>query len=132
LDGGDLRVKKVLPPLTIVRARALRGNPTDAEKVMWRLLREQFGDWRWRRQVPLAGAIADFASHRARLVVEVDGGQHGGADDAARTLRIEGEGYRVVRFWNNYVLGNAAGVAAVLARELDALGNAASPPSKLR
>nr|WP_277346291.1 DUF559 domain-containing protein [Novosphingobium sp. ERW19] len=114
--------------MAIQRARKMRREPTEAEAVMWRLLKEQFGGWRFRRQVPLAYAICDFASHQARLVVEIDGGQHGGKDDARRDAMIAREGYRVLRFWNNEVLGNRAGVALVVARELGAI----SPPSNLR
>jgi very-short-patch-repair endonuclease len=117
-------MKNTPPPINVTRARALRRDPTEAEKAMWRLLRAQFADWRFRRQVPLRFAIADFASHRARLVIEIDGGQHGGADDAARDAMIEAEGYRVVRFWNNEVLGNSEGVARTLAGVLET-----SPPS---
>ncbi|HWH23181.1 MAG TPA: DUF559 domain-containing protein, partial [Allosphingosinicella sp.] len=83
------------------RARRLRNDPTEAEKALWRLLRENFLRVRFRRQVPIRHYIADFASHRAMLVIEVDGGQHGGEVDAARTAVIEAEGYRVIRFWNN-------------------------------
>jgi very-short-patch-repair endonuclease len=98
---------------------------TDAERSMWRLLREVAPDARWRRQVPLRHFIVDFASHRAKLVVEVDGGQHSEEADAERTGIIEAEGYQVLRFWNNDVLGNAEGCARVLS---DALA-ARSPPS---
>lgn len=118
-------MKKHPPPLAIVRARAMRNNPTRAEQAMWRLLRERFGEWRFRRQVPLAHHIADFASHRARLVIEIDGGQHGGTGDEARTRVLEGEGYRVLRFWNAEVLENREGVALTLARVLDGLGKPA-------
>ena len=123
-------MKKTPPPIAVTRARVLRRNPTDAEKAMWTLLRAQFADWRFRRQVPLGFAIADFASHRARLVIEIDGGQHGGAEDAARTAMIEREGYRLVRFWNNEVLGNLDGVAGVLRSVLE--GDSLTPPSSLR
>ena len=98
---------------------------TDAEREMWRLLRAVAPAARWRRQVPIRHFIVDFASHRAKLVVEVDGGQHSEEADAARTAMIEGQGYRIVRFWNNDVLGNAEGCARVL---LSALA-ARSPPS---
>jgi len=64
-------------------------------------LREAFPEHHFRRQVPIRHFIADFASHRTRLVIEVDGGQHSQARDAERTKVIENEGYRVVRFWNN-------------------------------
>ena len=88
---------------------------------MWRLLRESFPNHHFRRQVPIRHFIADFASHRAKLVIEVDGGQHGTPKDAVRTKTIE-EGYRVIRFWNNDVLGNPGGVwtlinAALLAQQ---------------
>jgi len=92
---------------------------------MWRLLREIAPDARWRRQVPLRHFIVDFASHKTRLVVEVDGGQHSEEADAARTPVIEAEGYRVLRFWNNEVLGNPQGCARVLSEVLAAR----SPPS---
>ena len=111
------------------RARALRTNATRAERAMWRLLREAFPEARFRRQVPLRHFIADFASHRARLVIECDGGQHGDAADAERTRLIEAEGYRVLRFWNNDVLGNADGVHAVIASAL--LGGHPHPASPI-
>jgi very-short-patch-repair endonuclease len=78
---------------------------------MLRILRGCFPDARFRFQVPLLSYTLDFCSHRARLVVEVDGGQHGGSADATRTAAIEAEGYRVIRFWNHDLLGNADGVA---------------------
>lgn len=97
------------------RARRLRGNLTDAEKRMWRLLRENFPEAHFRHQVPIRNFTADFASHRLKLVIEVDGGQHGEAKDMMRTRLIEAEGYRVIRFWNHEVLGNEDGVAVVIA-----------------
>jgi len=98
---------------------------TDAERAMWRLLRTVAPSARWRRQVPIRHLIADFASHRAKLVIEVDGGQHSEEADAERTAVIEAEGYRVLRFWNNDVLGNAEGCARILTSALAAR----SPPS---
>jgi very-short-patch-repair endonuclease len=96
------------------RARALRANMTDAERAMWRLLRESFRDARFRRQVPIRSFIADFASHRVQIVIEIDGGQHSQESDRQRTSLIEAEGYQVLRFWNNDVLGNPDGVHSVL------------------
>jgi len=49
-----------------------------------------------------------------KLVIEVDGGQHSEEADAARTTAIEAEGYKVLRFWNNEVLGNPDGCARTL------------------
>lgn len=83
---------------------------TDAERAMWHLLREAFPDFHFRKQVPIRHYIADFASHSAKLIIEVDGGQHSEEADATRTATIEAEGYRVIRFWNNEVLGNREGV----------------------
>ena len=100
------------------RARRLRGDPTDAEKLLWRLLRECFLEARFRRQAPIRHYLADFASHRAKLVVEVDGGQHAPENDEERDRAIIAEGYRILRFWNHDVLGNPDGVASVIADAL--------------
>lgn len=93
---------------------------------MLRLLRGSFPEARFRFQVPIRHYIADFASHRMKIVVEVDGGHHTEELDADRTAAIEHEGYRVIRFWNHDVLQNGDGCMASLALLL------ASPPSKLR
>ena len=102
------------PPGAVGRARRLRKDMTDAERKLWRMLKEHFHDWHFRKQVPLRHFIADFASHRAKLVIEVDGGQHVAAADLSRARVIEDEGYRVIRFWNNEVLGNPDGVFAMI------------------
>jgi primosomal protein N' (replication factor Y) len=72
---------------------------------------------------PIPPFIADFACVSARLVVEVDGGQHGGAADAARDAALARAGWRVLRVWNSEVLGNPEGV---LERIVAALGEAPS------
>ena len=110
------------------RARALRANATRAERAMWSLLRSAFPEARFRRQVPIRHYIVDFASHRVRLVIECDGGQHNEDVDAARTRLIEAEGYRLLRFWNNEILANPEGVHAVIAASLlDVHPHPASP-----
>ena len=81
---------------------------------MWRLLRESFPDAHFRHQVPIRHYFADFASHQFKLVIEIDGGQHNDQVDAKRTLVIEQEGYRVIRFWNNDVLGSRDGVWSMI------------------
>ncbi len=120
-------MKRNPPPLSVTRARALRRDPTAAEQAMWAILRRDFADLRFRRQVSLAWAIADFASHRVRVVIEIDGGQHDPERDRNRDAAIAAQGYRVLRFWNNDVLGNPDGVALRLMQVLRA-----SPPSNLR
>ena len=81
-------------------ARKLRSNATEAERRMWNLLRENFPDARFRRQVPIRSFITDFASHKERMIIEVDGGQHSPEIDDERTSLIEAEGYKILRFWN--------------------------------
>ena len=101
-------------------ARHLRREMTDAERKLWQVLRaHRFGDAGFRRQAPLGPNIADFVCHARKLVIEVDGGQHSGsARDARRDEWMAGEGYRVLRFWNNEVLGNLEGVVDRIGREI--------------
>jgi very-short-patch-repair endonuclease len=105
--------------MTIDRARQLRKNPTDAERKLWKHLRlKQLDGHRFRRQVPIGPYYVDFLCLERRLIIEVDGGQHAErkAEDAQRTAWLEGQGFRVIRCWNNEVLQNIEGVAeAILA-----------------
>jgi very-short-patch-repair endonuclease len=123
-------VKHHPPAGAIKRARRLRRDMTDAEKVLWRMLREHFPDFHFRRQVPIRHYIADFASHRARLIIEVDGGQHATDIDAPRSAVMQEEGYRVIRFWNNEVLGNAEGVYFAIAAALHEHHPTPTPPHR--
>jgi very-short-patch-repair endonuclease len=103
------------------RARSLRRDMTDAEKSVRRILRlYQIDGHRFRRQVPLGRYIADFVCHGARLIIEIDGGQHQGSEpgEAERTRFLQDQGYRVLRFWNNEVLSNLEGVRARIAENL--------------
>ena len=95
---------------TLERAKALRSGMTEAERMLWRHLRAKRFGVKFTRQVPIGPYVADFAARQARLVIEVDGGQHSIETDAVRTAFLEGQGYRVIRFWNNDVLGNIDGV----------------------
>jgi very-short-patch-repair endonuclease len=115
-----LRTSPHLTPQTVARSRALRRAMTDAEMALWRGLRETLPSARFRSQVPFGPYYADFASHRCRLVIELDGSQHGEKldYDAARTHFMNGEGYRVLRFWNNEVLQNLDGVLVAIAAQM--------------
>jgi very-short-patch-repair endonuclease len=91
---------------------------TDAESRLWGELRgNRLCGHGFRRQVPIGPYIADFLCFAGRLIVEIDGEQHGfdihRANDENRTAWLEREGFRVIRFWNNEVL-----------RETDAVCNA--------
>ena len=103
------------------RIRALRTNPTRAESALWQhLAARRTSGVRFNRQVPIGPFICDFVSRGARLLIEVDGGQHDwhSDDDARRTRFIEQQGYRVIRFWNNDVLERMEGVVAEIGRVL--------------
>ena len=115
-----MRLYRNLPSGTVARARELRRNATEAEKRLLRAVREALPALKWRFQTPFGPYYADFLSCRAKLVIEVDGGQHGEAEgyDAVRTQFIESEGYRVLRFWNKDVLGNTEGVIASIQNSL--------------
>jgi very-short-patch-repair endonuclease len=107
--------------LTLQRhARRLRNDATDAERRLWSYLRaRQLAGFRFRRQMPLGQYIVDFACIEAKLVVEVDGGQHQESErDAIRDAQMDKGGFKVLRFWNNQVLGETQ---AVLTRILQAL-----------
>jgi very-short-patch-repair endonuclease len=93
-------------------ARRLRVNQTDAEIVLWsRIRNRQIDGHKFARQVPIGAYVCDFVCREKNLVIEVDGGQHAeSAADAVRDRYLIAEGYRVLRFWNNDVLGNLEGV----------------------
>jgi very-short-patch-repair endonuclease len=99
----------------VPRARALRRDATEAEKKLWQHLRQPpIKEHHFRRQATIGPYFADFASHKLRIVIEVDGGQHYLASDEVRTRYLEASGYRVLRFWNNDVLENTSGVLAAI------------------
>ena len=88
-------------------ARQLRSSSTDAELALWARLRaRRLAGLKFRRQFPVAGFVADFVCLEAKLVVEVDGGQHAEreAEDRHRTAVLTEAGFHVVRFWNDDVL----------------------------
>ncbi len=79
---------------------------------MWARLRDRrLCGAKFRRQVPIGTYIADFLCENAKLIIELDGGQHiGSSGDEFRTAFLETSGFRVLRFWNNDVLTNEMGV----------------------
>jgi very-short-patch-repair endonuclease len=105
----------------------LRRDATEAEKKLWQHLRQPpFKAHHFRRQATIGTYFADFASHQAKIVIEVDGGQHADSvSDEARTSYLNANGYRVLRFWNNDVLQNMSGVLLTI----DTVLNADRPPT---
>lgn len=95
------------------RARSLRRNETEAEDKLWNIVRgRQLGGAKFVRQLPIGPYFVDFACREAALVLEVDGSQHADSEhDVARTKYLNEQGYSVLRFWNNDILGNPRGVA---------------------
>lgn len=102
--------------------KALRRNATEAEKRLWSILRaHRLEGFKFKRQQPLGPYVVDFCCWSRRLVVEVDGGQHAdSAADQRRTLWLNGQGWHVIGFWNNEVLGNIEGVRDTILSTLDA------------
>jgi very-short-patch-repair endonuclease len=114
-----------------LRSRELRTHSTPAEQAIWRFIRNrQVAQTRFNRQVPIGPYICDFVARSAKVIIELDGGQHAvrTSVDASRTEFLENRGYRVLRFWNNDVLDNLDGVLAVIE---EAVSNMPSPgPSR--
>lgn len=118
--------RSLIPDWQRQKAREMRRMPTAAEKRLWRGLREfnRSNIAHFRRQAPIGPYIADFVDLSRRLIVEADGGQHGDAKDQERHRWLEDQGFRVLRFWNNDILGNSSGV---LQEILHAVEDAATP-----
>jgi len=123
MDNFSIQHKPSLSPGILERCRSLRKNATNAENMLWQLLRNrQLLGFKFRRQHPVAGYVADFYSHEARLVIELDGGGHAddkqAAYDADRTRNLEALGLRVIRFWNSQVLQETQAVLETIADKL--------------
>jgi very-short-patch-repair endonuclease len=112
---------------TLSRARAMRRQSSEAERTLWKYLRaHRLKGYKFRRQVIIEPYIVDFACLDAKLIIEVDGGQHVEqmAYDRCRTSYLESRGYRVLRFWNDKVLHETQ---SVLEQIESALSNIPSP-----
>jgi very-short-patch-repair endonuclease len=110
-------------------ARKLRRDQADAERALWFRLRDRrLRGLKFRRQMPIDHYVVDFCCEAARLIVELDGGQHveRSAQDAARTAALEAQGYLILRFWNNDMLRNIDGVLESILETLTP-----SPPNPL-
>ena len=124
-----------VPSRLRANARSLRKHSTDAERILWSELRDhRLNGAGLRRQVPIENYIADFICHAAKLVIELDGGQHfsnhAEQADAARSAVIELKGFRVLRFSNHDVMTNRAGVLETIAAAIAARAPTLTLPRK--
>ncbi|MFZ1640105.1 MAG: DUF559 domain-containing protein, partial [Candidatus Contendobacter sp.] len=140
--GGEgtkpaIRANAPIPTQFLDFARQLRRQATDAENLLWRLLRgRQIANAKFRRQHSFPPYILDFYCHELKLAVELDGGQHneevGRRRDARRDEYLAGHGIRVLRFWNNDVLRETEAVLeAIYAAVVEHSGGVPSPPAPL-
>lgn len=121
--GGAQRAapgEGALPPVPF--ARKLRETMTDAERKLWHVLKDRrFAHLKFRRQVPMGRYVADFLSHEARLVVEIDGSQHADSkSDSVRDAWFSREGYDTLRVWNRDVLAELNVVLGTIAAKAKA------------
>jgi very-short-patch-repair endonuclease len=96
-------------------AKKLRANTTPHERILWRALKEiPVEGTHFRRQAPIGTYVVDFLCPARHLIIELDGGHHGGEEtarhDQERQAWPEREGYRVIRFWNSDVTSDLTAV----------------------
>ncbi|QMV03919.1 DUF559 domain-containing protein [Devosia sp. D6-9] len=108
--------------MSIERVRELRRDPGEPERVMWQVLhsfRQQ--GYHFRRQAAIGPYYADFACHHGKLVIEVDGDSHAGAEayDERRDAYMRARGYQVLRISNHDVVANRDGVFTLVAQLLE-------------
>ncbi|MCP1373390.1 endonuclease domain-containing protein [Dyella lutea] len=109
------RTNPPLPTRSLQHARDLRQVSTDLERRLWFHLRAgRLRGLKFRRQHPVPPYIVDFCCVAAKLVIELDGSQHGPEADRIRTRFLERSGYRVLRFWDNEVLKDLDAVLEVI------------------
>ena len=101
-------------------AAELRRDSTDAERKLWRHLRNRnLGGFKFRRQVTIGPFIADFACVDCKLIVEADGGQHGSPQDDRRSAYLQSLGWKVLRFWNNDILQQTEAILEIILGECE-------------
>jgi len=108
----------------------LRNAATEAERFLWQCLRGRQLGVKFRRQHPFGNCVLDFVSLEAKLVIELDGGQHAeaAAEDLARSRLLEAAGFRVLRFWNNQVFQETEAVIETIMAALSGTHPHPSPP----
>ena len=108
----------------IILARNLRKNSTIQERRLWNLLKNrQFHNLKFKRQQPIGDYIVDFICKDAKIIIEIDGGQHNEPEnieyDKSRTEYLNTLGYKIIRFWNNEIYENIEGAILRLKKEIN-------------
>ena len=121
----------------IDKARSLRKNQIDAERKLWKILRDrQLAEAKFRRQFPIGRYILDFYSPEYKLGIEADGGQHyeenGRIRDELRTKELSGLGVQLLRFSDRDILMNIEGVYEIILRTIEQKPITPSPQSSPR
>jgi very-short-patch-repair endonuclease len=129
---------EIIAPRNRRFAKAMRQDMTRDELRLWQHLRKPgLEGLRFRRQAPIGAYIVDFFCPERKLIVEVDGDQHGfeagEAHDLQRDAWLRDRGYRVLRFSNRDVMTNLNGVcdtiiAAAAERQRDTRWTQEAPP----
>jgi very-short-patch-repair endonuclease len=106
---GEIRLREM--DILTEAAKQLRKRQTEAEKRLWFKLRDkQLKDVKFRRQVPIGNYIVDFVSFEKKLIIEIDGNPHRETqtrvNDTQRSLWLQEQGFKVLRFWNSEIENN--------------------------
>ena len=92
-------------------AKNLRHNQTDAEGLLWYYIRsKQLGGFKFKRQQIIGKYIVDFVCFEKKLIIELDGSQHGEIEiiksDKIRDDFLKYRGFKIIRFWNEEIFKN--------------------------
>ena len=137
LDNNDnikISSHRMYQPYIKEFSRDMRKNSTKAENLLWQKIRNGQLGFKFRRQHQIDNKyIADFICLEKRLIIELDGGQHNDRPkDKDRTLYLENNNFKVIRFWDNEILQNIDGCLEILLKEISLLNNPSPCPSPAR
>ena len=137
LDNSDnikISSHRMYQPYIKEFSRDMRKNSTKAENLLWQKIRNGQLGFKFRRQHQIDNKyIADFICLEKRLIIELDGGQHNDRPkDKDRTLYLENNNFKVIRFWDNEILQNIDGCLEILLKEISLLNNPSPCPSPAR
>ena len=133
-DNIKISSHRMYQPYIKEFSRDMRKNSTKAENLLWQKIRNGQLGFKFRRQHQIDNKyIADFVCLEKRLIIELDGGQHNDRPkDKDRTLYLENNNFKVIRFWDNEILQNIDGCLEILLKEISLLNNPSPYPSPAR